>query len=122
MGESLDNSSFDDYSFDLDAGSTGEENTLTYAEIYDDDGQKATLVKWESVDTAVSYNIYWQSQPNVDISNDNTNIESDVTSPFTHTGLTNGTTYYYLITKLDADGEESIISKELSAHIWVFTP
>src|SRR5690606_30648026 len=47
-----------------------------------------------------------------------TTLLTAVTSPavtYTHTGLTNGTTYYYRITAVDQAGNESTYSAEVTA-------
>src|SRR5690606_24946171 len=47
-----------------------------------------------------------------------TTVLTTVTAPattYTHTGLTNATTYYYRITAVDQAGNESAVSTEVSA-------
>ena len=57
-----------------------------------------------------SYRIYWGT------TNDPTTLLTTITtSPFTHIGLANGTTYYYRIAAVDAVGNESIGSTVISA-------
>ena len=73
------------------------------------DGQVA--VNWNGVSGATSYNIYWNTTGGVTISD---NQISNVISPHTHTGLTNGTTYYYIVTAVNSVGESSP-SSEVSA-------
>ncbi len=65
------------------------------------DGQ--ITISWDTVTGATSYNIYWSTSTGVTIST-STKI-SNVTSPYTHTGLTNGTTYYYVVTAENSYGE-----------------
>ncbi len=58
------------------------------------DGQ--VTLSWSSVAGATSYNLYWSTSRT--ISKDTATAIADVTSPYTHPGLTNDVTYYYLVT------------------------
>ena len=71
------------------------------------DGQ--VIISWNSVSGATSYNLYWSTSPGV-TKTKGTKI-SNVTSPYTHTGRTNGTTYYYVVTAQNALGESSESTK-----------
>ena len=73
------------------------------------DGQ--ATISWNSVLGATSYNIYWSTTSGV-TKTTGTKI-TGATSPYTHTGLTNGTTYYYVITAVNSYGE-SIESSQVS--------
>ena len=75
-------------------------------------GSGRALIAWSTVSGATSYNIYWSTAPGVTTAN-GTKI-SGVASPYTHTGLTNGTTYYYVVTVISA-GLESAASSQVSA-------
>jgi hypothetical protein len=68
-------------------------------------GNGQATISWSSVSTATSYNIYWSTTSGV-TKTTGTKI-SNVTSPYTHTGLTNGTTYYYVVTTVNSSGESS---------------
>jgi photosystem II stability/assembly factor-like uncharacterized protein len=66
-------------------------------------------VTWDHVTNATSYNIYYASSPGVTPSGyaalpDVTKI-TNVTSPYVLSGLTNGTTYYLIVTALNSTGE-----------------
>ena len=75
-----------------------------------DNGQ-ATLT-WNPVEGAIGYNLYWSTQPGVTAG---TGYQiADAQSGFVHDGLTNGQTYYYVVTAL-SEGDESVISEEASA-------
>lgn len=74
------------------------------------DGQ-ATIV-WTAVSGATSYNIYWSTTANVTPAN-GTKI-SGMVSPYTSMGLNNGTTYYAVVTAVNANGE-SPASSQVSA-------
>jgi uncharacterized delta-60 repeat protein len=66
-------------------------------------GNGQVIIAWTQVASATSYNIYWSTTPNVALNN-STKI-TDVANPYTQTGLTNGTTYYYVVTAVYSDGE-----------------
>jgi len=75
-------------------------------------GDTQISVKWVHDPEILSYNIYYSDSSPVNTSD---NIISDVNSPYIHTGLTNGTTYYYIITAINSTGESNpsdIISAE----------
>jgi len=65
------------------------------------DGQ--VTISWNAVAGATSYNLYWATAPGVTPAT-GTQI-AGVTSPFVHGALVNGTTYYYVVTAVNALGE-----------------
>lgn len=75
-------------------------------------GNAQITVNWNAVTGATSYNLYWATQAGVTTTG-GTKI-SNATGPYTHTGLTNGTEYYYIVTAENAGGE-SVVSSEVSA-------
>ena len=75
-------------------------------------GNMQVTISWSSVSDATSYNIYWLNSSGVTKST-GTKI-AGVTSSYTHTSLTNGTTYYYVVTAANSAGESSE-SSEVSA-------
>jgi fibronectin type 3 domain-containing protein len=77
-----------------------------------------TTVSWTAVTGATSYNIYWATSAGVTASS--TKITGAV-SPYSHTGRTNGTTYYYKVVAVNAGGE-SALSTEVSATPQVAIP
>ncbi len=78
-------------------------------------GNGQITISWNSVSGATSYNIYWSTSSGVTPAN-GTKIP-DAASPFTQTGLTNNTTYYYIVTAVNSYGE-SIASGQVSATPW----
>lgn len=68
-------------------------------------GDGATALSWQNVSEATTYNLYWQTRPEV-TADTGTRI-SGVKSPFLHSGLTNGTAYYYTITAENSLGEST---------------
>ncbi|HSN15885.1 MAG TPA: hypothetical protein VLT61_14735 [Anaeromyxobacteraceae bacterium] len=68
---------------------------------------------WSAVPNATSYNIYWSTTSGV-TKGTGTKI-TGVTSPFMHTSLTNGTTYYYVVTAVGGTSLESLDSLQASA-------
>jgi len=75
-------------------------------------GDAQASISWTAVSGATSYNIYWSTATGVTTSS-GTKI-AGVTSPYAHTGLTNGTTYYYIVTAVNGSGE-SAASSQVSA-------
>lgn len=66
-------------------------------------GNYQATISWNAVGGATSYNLYWSTSS--DISSQNgTKIEA-VTSPYTHSGLDENTTYYYVVTSVNGYGE-----------------
>jgi hypothetical protein len=74
------------------------------------DGQ--VTLSWNTVSGATRYNIYWSTSQGV-TKMTGTKI-SNISRPYAHTGLTNGTTYYYVVTAENSYGE-SDESSEVSA-------
>jgi|GEM_PF-5844642 len=72
-------------------------------------GDVAATITWDAVSDATSYNIYYSTASNVTKLN-GTPLPGR-TSPFLHTGLTNGTTYFYVVTTVNAAGESAESAK-----------
>jgi fibronectin type III domain protein len=69
-------------------------------------------VSWETATNATTYNLYWDTEEGVDTTD---NVVSDLAdTTYAHTGLVNGTTYFYVVTAVNDDGE-SDVSDEVSA-------
>lgn len=72
-------------------------------------GNNEITLSWNKIDGAISYNIYWNNTGNVTILD---NIIENVESPYLHSGITNGTPYYYVIAAL-IEGKDTIYSTEI---------
>jgi N-acetylneuraminic acid mutarotase len=68
-------------------------------------GSGQVTLTWTAVSNATGYNTYWSTTTGVTRST-GTKIGS-ISSPYTHSGLTNGTTYHYVVTTLSAGGESA---------------
>ncbi|MBI5193027.1 MAG: Ig-like domain-containing protein, partial [Nitrospirae bacterium] len=75
-------------------------------------GDTQITISWNAVSGATSYNIYWSTTSGVSKTT-GTKI-SNVKSPYLHPGLTNGTTYRYVVTAVNSYGE-SVESDQTSA-------
>ncbi|WP_298438869.1 DUF5666 domain-containing protein [Geobacter sp.] len=75
-------------------------------------GTNQVTISWAAVTGATSYNIYWATTTGVTPAT-GTKI-SGATSPYVQTGLTGGTTYFYVVTAENAAGE-SAPSAQVSA-------
>jgi predicted phage tail protein len=78
-------------------------------------GDSLVAVSWKSVFGATSYNIYYATTPGVTKST-GAKIEN-AKSPYEITGLTNGTTYYFVVTAVNAFGESSESSEQAATPI-----
>jgi len=79
-------------------------------------GKQQVTLSWDPVPDAISYNIYWSTERLV--SKATGTLISDVTSPYTQTGLIDGQTYYYMVTSV-RDGGESDPSSVAATPGWV---
>lgn len=70
------------------------------------------VLSWGKATGATSYRIYWSTAASV--SKETGTLIPNVTSPYAHTGLTNGVTYYYVVAAVNQFGE-SAESKGVSA-------
>jgi lysophospholipase L1-like esterase len=76
---------------------------------------RKVIIRWTEANTdstGIYHNIYWSTSSGVTKLN-GTKIDDSI-SPYTHTDLINGTTYYYVVTSVNNYGE-SIESQEISA-------
>lgn len=68
-------------------------------------GASQVTVSWSAVTGAVSYNIYWSTTTGVTPATGT--LIANATSPYVQTGLTAATTYYYVVTAVNAAGESA---------------
>lgn len=68
-------------------------------------GANQATISWSAVSNASSYNLYWSTTSGVTTTN-GTKV-AGVTSPYVKTGLSAGTTYYFIITAANSVGESS---------------
>ncbi len=73
-------------------------------------GDKEVTIKWDAGAGATGYNIYWSTSPDVSPSNYTAKISDIAALTFLQSGLTSGTTYYYVVTAKDATRESSASS------------
>jgi hypothetical protein len=76
-------------------------------------GDGKVIVRWDPAPGAVSYNLYRSRTPGVTRAN-GYRLEK-VSSPHVNTGFVNGTAYYMVVTAVNARGEESAESVQVSA-------
>jgi fibronectin type 3 domain-containing protein len=77
-------------------------------------GDTQVTVSWNAVTGAISYNVYWSTTTGVTKAT-GTKIAGITNTTLLHTGLTNGTIYYYVVTAVNSSGE-SVESAETSAQ------
>ena len=77
-------------------------------------GDEEVTISWDTASGATSYNIYWAYTSGVSKADYEDKISTITTTSYLHTGLTNGTTYYYVVTA-ENDYGESDESDEVSA-------
>ncbi len=83
--------------------STTPPSVVTNVDVIAGDGK--IVILWDVVSGATSYNIYWSISPDVSVSDNKIVCTS---SPYNHSGLTNGITYYYKIRAVNASGESKL--------------
>ncbi len=76
-------------------------------------GDKSVTLSWGAVIGAATYNVYWATKAGITLNADS--ITGITKTGYTHSGLTNLTTYYYRVSALDGSGKASDLSVEVSA-------
>ncbi|MBI2319727.1 MAG: hypothetical protein HYU75_22695 [Betaproteobacteria bacterium] len=80
-------------------------------------GNAQVTLSWTPVEGATSYNVYMATQTGVGPSNTGLPdfmAHTGANSPFTHTGLANGTNYFFVVTAMTATGEKQV-TREVSS-------
>ena len=79
-------------------------------------GPQEDTVKWAAVNGAASYNVYWATESGIDPTKPATYSYkiASASSAYLHALLDNGSTYYYVVTAVNANGE-SAASDEVSS-------
>jgi len=75
-------------------------------------GDTKVTLSWTAVSGASSYTVYWGTTTG--ITSSSTTIRNISTNSYSHTGLSNGTTYYYKVAAVNSAGTGTL-SSELSA-------
>ncbi len=83
-------------------------------------GDTTVTLNWSPVTGAASYNAYWSQTTGVTPTS-GTKV-AGVTSPYTQSGLTNGTPYYYVVTALDSHGESAASSQATATPALIAAP
>lgn len=96
-------------------GSTAVPNMSSWASLGITSGSRQITVSWTKLTAKASgtssYNIYWSTRPGV--TKDTGNKIAAVTSPYVHSGLTNDSMYYYVVTEV-IDNKEGPVSLEVA--------
>jgi hypothetical protein len=74
-------------------------------------GHYQVNIEWSTEETQ-QYNLYWSLEPDIDAAS--ADRWGGVAPPFTHSGLENGTEYFYAVTAVE-DDQEGDPSEEISA-------
>lgn len=82
-------------------------------------GDKKNTLFWDSSAQAISYNLYWSFNSPVTKSD---SAIKEITSPFEHMNLTNGKSYYYRLSALNAAGESGLSSEVTAKPAEILIP
>ncbi|HJV37192.1 fibronectin type III domain-containing protein [Geomonas sp.] len=74
-------------------------------------------LQWDGVSGATSYNLYWSTSPT--LTKQTATKIAGVSSPYTHAGLTDDTTYYYFVTAVNGAYESSESPTVFASPGWI---
>lgn len=101
---------------------TATSKAASWANVTIASGNRQVTLSWNdttipagSSSSTNTYNIYYSTSPGVKKSGTSVTKIANVTSPYVHTGLANGTAYYYVVTAVSPTGVEGTESNEVSA-------
>ena len=95
-------------------GSPGTTAPAAPSDLSGTSGDKRVRLDWSAVSEAETYTVYRSTSSSTDPS-DNDPLATGVSDPaYTDMGVQNGTTYYYVVTSVGSDGNESAPSNEVS--------
>jgi fibronectin type 3 domain-containing protein len=84
-------------------------------------GNAQVVLGWTGVSGAASYNLYYSTTTGVTPAN-GTKVSGLTTAAYTQTGLTNGTTYYYVVTAVGSGGESAASNQASATPVAPFLP
>ena len=79
-------------------------------------GAGQIMLNWNAVLDATSYNLYWSTSSN--FTKDTATKIENVSSPYTHSGLSNDVTYYYYVTAVIGNYESAVSSYVFATTGW----
>jgi hypothetical protein len=79
-------------------------------------GAGQIVLSWNNVLEATSYNLYWSTSSN--FTKDTATKIENVSSPFTHSGLSNDVTYYYYVTAVIGNYESPLSTIAFATVGW----
>jgi len=103
-----DNVMTSNYSWSFQTECSPYEPPLPPTEVVTTSEDRQIIISWKPVSGATSYNIYWSTNIDQLISKTTGTKIPHVTSPYTHSGLTNDMPYYYVLTSENIYGEGNI--------------
>jgi fibronectin type 3 domain-containing protein len=77
--------------------------------------QHTVALSWNASNSATGYNVYRSTSSGTGYARVNAGLDGVLT--YTDANVQNGQTYYYVTTAVDASGQESVYSSEVSVLI-----
>ncbi len=126
--ETYDDETYDDDTFDETYDDTSDLLKPEGVELFADNDQKVIMITWLMDEEIVEYGLYWVDGPipdDIDVESfvysDYVYYVEDIESPYYHTDLDNGYSYFYVIESLD-NNDDVGYSDIVSAKIWKYEP